>query len=67
MDGKAIDVTYQGWIEIHKLIQECNSNRKQIPNVTKNTIECHYGQYTSIFNKIQLNHHCLIQGYNEAL
>jgi hypothetical protein len=57
MDGKAIDVTYQCWIEIHKLIQECNSNRKKILDVIKKIIECHYGQYTSIFNKIQLNHH----------
>jgi hypothetical protein len=30
---------------------------KKIPNVIKNIIECHYGQYTCIFNKIQLNHH----------
>jgi len=35
MDGKAIDVTHQGWIEIHKLIQECNSNRKKILEIKK--------------------------------
>jgi len=30
IDGKAIDVTYKGWIEIHQLIHECNDNRKNL-------------------------------------
>jgi hypothetical protein len=24
INGKVIDVTFEGWIEIHELIQECN-------------------------------------------
>jgi len=67
MARKAIDVTHQGWIEIHKLIQECNNNGKKILDIILKMIECHYSQYTFIFLKIQLNHHHLIQGYNEAL
>ncbi len=29
IDGKAIDVTYKGWTEIHQLIHECNDNEKK--------------------------------------
>jgi hypothetical protein len=29
IDGKAIEITYEGWIEIHQLIQECNDNKKK--------------------------------------
>jgi len=27
IDGKAIDVTYEGWAKIHQLIHECNDKK----------------------------------------
>jgi hypothetical protein len=30
IDGKAIEVAYEGWTEIHELIQECNDNKKKL-------------------------------------
>jgi hypothetical protein len=66
IDEKAIDVTYEGWVEIHQLIQECNDNRKKLLDVTKNIFEFCYC-HASFSNKIQLNHCWTIQGYNQAL
>jgi hypothetical protein len=42
IDGKAIGVTYEGWIKIHKLIQQCNDNRQKLLDVVQNIFECHY-------------------------
>jgi hypothetical protein len=41
INGKAIGVTYEGWIKIHKLIQQCNDNRQKLLDVAKNIFECH--------------------------
>ncbi len=64
--GKAIDATYQSWIEIQKLIQKYNDNRKKFPKVGKDIFVCFY-YHVSISSKIQLNHRQAIQGYNETL
>jgi hypothetical protein len=66
IDRKEIDVTYEGWTKIHQLIQECNDNRKKLPNAIRNIFECCYC-HASFSNKIQLNHHWAIQGCNQAL
>jgi hypothetical protein len=51
IDGKAIDVTYEGWTKIHQLIEECNNHTKKLPNATRNIFECCY-RYASFSNKI---------------
>jgi hypothetical protein len=43
IDGKAIGVAYEGWIKIHKFIQQCNNNRQKLLDVAKNIqLECYY-------------------------
>ncbi len=66
IDGKAIELTYKGWTKIQQLIQECNVNKKKLPNAARNIFECCYC-HASFSNKIWLNHHHVIQGYNQAL
>jgi hypothetical protein len=48
------------------LIQECNANKKNIFNVTRNIFECYYC-HVSPSSKIRFNHHRIIQGCNQAL
>jgi hypothetical protein len=66
IDGKAIEVTYEGLIKIQQLIQECNVNKKRLLDVVRSIFECCYC-HASFSNKIQLNHHRTIQGCNQAL
>ncbi len=48
------------------MIQKCNVNKKKILNGTRNILEGCYCNVSSS-NKIQLNHHYIIQGCHQAL
>ncbi len=63
IDGKAIEVTYEGWTKILQLIQECNDNKKNLLDAARNIFECCYC-HAYFSNKIWWNNHQTIQGCN---